>query len=111
MERQELINELNLCVSYCDACYDGCSQEQDRHMLERCMMLDKECREICRLTASLLEAGSENADKFVKLCADICKLCAEECHKHAHDHCQECAAQCDKCYEMCVAYFDQMLAL
>lgn len=100
MDNKELISQLYLCAATCDACYKGCLTEKDKDKLQRCMMLDKECYEICRLTASLLEINSENADKFLKLCAEICASCAQECDHHKYEHCQRCAAVCRKCSEM-----------
>jgi hypothetical protein len=78
--------------------------EMDNDHLMRCMMLDKECYEICRLTGSLLENDSENTDKFIKLCVEICEACAIECEKHPEEHCKRCAAECRKCIETCLAF-------
>jgi hypothetical protein len=104
MNTEELIDELYLCASTCDACYKACMEEKNVHEMHRCMMLDKECLEICRLSGSLLEEESENADKFLKLCIEICQLCAEECKKHNMEHCQKCAEECERCAEMCLKH-------
>jgi len=108
MDTRKLIEELYLCSATCDACYKGCLEEADNDKLQRCMKLDKECLEICRLTGSLLEEDSENTDKFLRLCVEICNACAEECQEHHHEHCQKCAAECRRCAEMCNEHLHHM---
>src|SRR5438132_1714842 len=102
MEDNKMLKELNACMTQCNVCYNACLHEKDVAMLIRCIELDRECAEICQLTASLFARGSVNIDKFLKLCAEICRLCAEECEKHMHDHCQKCAHICRSCSEMCL---------
>jgi uncharacterized protein DUF326 len=104
MQNKQLIAELYLCAAQCEACYKACLSEKDKDKLQRCMVLDQECDDMCQLTARLLEKGSEYADKYLKLCAEICTACAEECRKHHHDHCQKCADECRKCAEMCMEH-------
>lgn len=104
MEHQDLISELYQCAAACNNCYEACLQEEDVAKLERCMKLDKECYEVCHLTAHTLERGSEHADLFLDLCIRICNDCAEECEKHAHhEHCRKCAEACRKCVQKCDA--------
>lgn len=111
MSNKNLVEELYLCSAECDACAKACNEEEDRENLKRCIMLDKECLEICRLTGSLIEEDSENADKFVQLCVEICNACAIECQGHHHDHCQKCAAECRCCAEMCSEYLQHASAM
>jgi hypothetical protein len=101
MDTKQTIAELYLCAAQCDACYKACLSQDDDKM-QRCMNLTLECFETCGFLGKLLEKGSEYADKYLKLCAQICDACAEECRKHHHDHCQKCAEQCHKCSEMCL---------
>lgn len=102
MENKKMIEELYFCAAQCTRCYDACQMEKDKKLLERCIKLDEECAEICRLTAVRLEKNSENSDKFLKLCAEICESCALECEKHTQlEHCKKCAEVCHKCAEMC----------
>ena len=100
----EILQELNTCATLCDVCYNGCLNEEDVSVMARCIELDRECADICRLTASLLARDSENSEKFLKLCADICDTCAEECKKHEHEHCKECARACEQCALLCRSY-------
>jgi hypothetical protein len=106
MDTQKLIDELYLCSAQCDTCYQACLEENEdeKEKLMRCMMLDKQCLEICRLTGSLLEENSENTEKFIHLCAEISRQCAEECEKHRHEHCRLCAEECRRCAAMCMEY-------
>ena len=104
MDTKKIINELYFCAAQCMHCYDGCQMEKEKSELERCMMFDKDCEEICRLTAQLLERNSENAEYFLKLCAEMCERCAAECEKHNHEHCKKCTEACRKCADTCNSY-------
>jgi hypothetical protein len=77
--------------------------EKNKDAFARCMMLDKDCEEICRLTAQILERNSENGELLLKICSDVCEICAVECEKHPEAmHCKECADVCRRCAEMCL---------
>ena len=70
-------------------------------MMARCIALDMDCEQICRLAASLMARGSQFADAACQLCAQVCEACGQECDKHQHDHCQACAQACKRCAEEC----------
>jgi len=107
MENKQIIDELYLCAAQCTRCYDACLIEKDKSKLERCMMLDQDCAEICRLTGQIMERNSESTDKFLKLCVEVCEACAAECEKHSDmEHCEQCAKACHKCAEVCGAYHE-----
>jgi hypothetical protein len=106
----EILQELNACVSVCNVCYNACLNEEDVSMMTRCIELDRECADICQLTASILSRDSENADKYLKLCADLCDICADECKKHTYEHCKECARACSSCAALCRTYQSQARA-
>ncbi|MBK4738824.1 four-helix bundle copper-binding protein [Noviherbaspirillum pedocola] len=95
------IEACNACASACDFCAASCLQEQDVKMMARCIALDMDCAQICRLAAGYMARGSEHAKAICRLCADICQTCADECGKHQMSHCQECAAACKRCAEEC----------
>ena len=103
----EILQELSACAMACNICYQACLNEEDVSMMARCIELDRECADMCQLTASLLARDSENTDTFLKLCADLCDLCAEECKKHDQEHCKECAHACSKCAVVCRSYQPQ----
>ena len=95
------IEACNACAAACDHCATACLQEEDVKMMARCIALDMDCAQICRLATAYMARGSQFAKEFCRLCADICEACAEECGKHQHDHCQECARACRRCAEEC----------
>src|SRR5205085_1292405 len=101
---EEILPELNACVIACNVCYNACLNEEDVSMMARCIELNRECADICQLTASVLSRESENADKYLKLCADICEVCADECKKHDMGHCRDCARACSNCSVLCRSY-------
>jgi hypothetical protein len=70
-------------------------------MMARCIELDMDCAQICRLAAAYMARGSENAAELCRVCAQICRTCAEECKNHSADHCQHCAETCLACAEQC----------
>jgi len=89
------------CADACDTCSTACLQEDDVKMMARCIALDIDCAQICRLAAGFMVRGSERASAVCQACASVCELCAEECGKHAMQHCQDCAAACRSCAEAC----------
>ena len=101
---RSLLETLNNCAAECDHCITACLQEQDVKMLVRCIRLDIDCSEICRLAASYVARGSDHAEHILRECAELCNSCAEECNKHAHhmDHCRTCAEACRACAEACL---------
>jgi len=99
---QALIDSLNNCATECGHCATACLNEEDVKMLARCIKLNIDCADVCRLTTSLLSRGSEHGYHLVKECAEICDACAEECEKHSHmEHCRKCAEVCRHCAEEC----------
>ena len=85
----------------CETCASACLREDDVKMMARCIELDRDCADICRLAAILMSRESDYAKEFCALCAKICRACGEECAKHEMDHCQECAKACMNCAEEC----------
>ena len=103
-KNQALIDVLNNCAPECSHCAMACLEEDDVNMMTRCIKLDIDCADVCRLTASLLARGSEHGIHLLKECAEICDACAEECEKHSHmEHCKYCAEVCRHCAEECSA--------
>ncbi|OON68739.1 four-helix bundle copper-binding protein [Hymenobacter sp. CRA2] len=100
-QNQQLLAALNACVAACEHCISSCLQEDDVKMMVRCISLDRDCADICALTARLVARGSAHAAHLMRECAEICRLCAEECAQHQDQHCQECAEACRRCAEAC----------
>ncbi|MCC2597819.1 four-helix bundle copper-binding protein [Allopusillimonas soli] len=98
---QSCIDACYACATECDHCAASCLGEQDVKAMARCIKLDMDCAQICRLAASYMARGSEFAQALCRLCADVCQACGDECAKHQMDHCQRCAEACRRCAEEC----------
>lgn len=100
---KNLLNALNECAIECSHCASDCLEVEDAKSLAKCIKLNLDCAEICRLAISFIARGSEHADHILKECADICEACAMECEKHTHlAHCKKCAEACRKCAKECL---------
>jgi hypothetical protein len=99
---EKLIDTLYYCAAQCNTCYTACQGEPESHHLERCMSLDRDCEDICRLAGQFLERQSENSHLLLKLCGQVCEKCAAECEKHKHQHCLDCARACRECASLCL---------
>ena len=89
------------CATACLQCAAACLKEEDPKAMVRCIALDMECADLCRLAASSIARGDEHAKLLCALCAQVCEACANECAKHAMEHCQRCAAACKRCALAC----------
>jgi hypothetical protein len=91
-QNQGLINALAKCAAECSHCFTACLGEQDVKMLARCIKLDVDCAEICKLAISFVSRGSEHSQHILNECAEICM--------HM-EHCIQCAEACRLCAEQC----------
>lgn len=98
---QSCIDECYACATECEHCAASCLTEQDVQKLARCIKLDIDCAQICRLAASYMARGSEFAGSICNACAELCDACAEECAQHQMEHCQRCAEACRRCADEC----------
>ncbi len=98
---ESCIEACNTCADACDFCAASCLGEPDLKMMARCIALDMDCAQLCRLAASYMARSSEFVDTICQVCADICDACAEECARHQMDHCQACADACRRCADEC----------
>lgn len=98
---QSCIEACNDCADACDMCAAACLQEQDVKAMARCIALDIDCAQLCRLEAGVMARGSEAAAAVCQACADVCDMCADECGRHPMQHCQDCAAACRRCAAEC----------
>jgi hypothetical protein len=96
----EAIRACNDCLTACMLCATACLEE-DATGMARCISLDLECAELCRLTASAIARNSEHMDAICALCAHACDTSSDECDKHNMDHCQRCAEASRYCAETC----------
>lgn len=98
---ESCIEACNTCADACDYCAASCLQEPDVKAMARCIALDMDCAQICRLAAGYMARGSEFAGILCQTCAEICDACGDECAKHQMQHCQECAQACRRCADEC----------
>ncbi|GAB3469681.1 four-helix bundle copper-binding protein [Azotobacter salinestris] len=95
------IQACSACAVACDTCAEACRQAADPQPLRRCIELNRDCADLCRLTALLMVRESEWAATLCRLCARLCTDCAEECIAHRLPQCQECAQTCQHCADEC----------
>jgi len=100
---EECLRACNECAAACLQCVTACLQEADPKKMARCIALDLECADICRLAAGSMARGGEHMRDICALCAKACLGCAAECNKHSMDHCKRCAESCERCAEACLA--------
>ena len=101
-EFADTISALNECAAECNYCFSACLQEKDVKMMARCIQLDRDCADICQLTAKLLQSGSEVSSDILRLCITVCEACADECQRHSSmEHCKRCAEVCRRCASAC----------
>ena len=98
---QSCIDACNAGAEACSHCAVSCLFEPERDQLARCIHLDMDCAEICRIAAAYMARNSELALKMCSFCAGVCDLCAEECDRHSMEHCRLCAEACDRCAQEC----------
>ncbi|ALW84617.1 ferredoxin [Hymenobacter sedentarius] len=99
-----VLDAISRCIAACELCADACLDEKDVAMMVPCIRLDRDCADICRITAAFIARGSDYAKHVLKECMEICRKCHTECAKHPHDHCIQCAKACQACLEACQAY-------
>ena len=78
---QSCIDACNECAVTCNHCASACLQERDVQSMARCIALDMECADICRLAVSSMARRDEHMQAICALCADICQACGDECAK------------------------------
>jgi hypothetical protein len=84
-------------VAACHRCAAACLKQPGTAKTARCIQLNAECAQICRLAAGYLSRHSELAIELCTLCAAACELCSQECAQQPVRQCQESAAACRRC--------------
>ena len=102
--KEAVLTLLYNCIAACENCYSACLREEDASRMADCIITDRECADVCKLTAQFVATDSRFADKALQLCIDICIACEEVCRKHPMDHCQTCADACHQCHLACAEY-------
>lgn len=97
----ECIDACKECELACEHCADACLGEEDVAALAKCIQLNHDCAELCRLAVLLMARDSHFAVAACELCATVCDACAAECEHHELEHCRECGAACRRCADEC----------
>lgn len=90
------------CMVTCESCIADCIKDGN----EECVLLCRDCADICALCARFESRGSQYATELHILCSKVCKACAEECEKHAahNESCKTCTEACKRCAEICAKH-------
>lgn len=99
---QPCIEALKACIAACEHCAQACKEENSPLHMQRCIQLDTDCTDYCKLTLSFVQRESAFTELVLEDCAEVCKLCAEACLEHDADHCQQCAQACQACVDACL---------
>ena len=91
------------CANACDRCAAACLKEKGMQDMARCIALDIDCAQICRLAAGYMARGSELARPVCAVCAEVCEACGQECARHSQEHCRQCAQACSIAAAQCRA--------
>ena len=62
---QSCIDACYACATACDHCAASCLEEQDVAGMARCIKLDMDCAESCRLAASIWPGAANSLKRFV----------------------------------------------
>ncbi len=100
----ELLDTLMKCITACETCADACLDEVNVDHMKGCIRMDRDCADICTITARFIARNSMHAPMMLEQCIALCKACEDECRKHEHAHCLKCADACHECHQRCAAY-------
>lgn len=101
---QECIDSCNNCAEACEACCTACLTDASNvGIMTRCIMMYRDCADMCRMASCMMARGSEYAKQSCNMCADVCEACAMECDKMAGkmEQCKQCADMCRACAQEC----------
>ncbi|QHT71855.1 four-helix bundle copper-binding protein [Rhodocytophaga rosea] len=106
-----VIQTLNKCITACETCLTMSIQEGLPASLRDSVNLQRDCIDICALTARFISRSSANMRRIIKECIEICRKCAEECYKQSQEHYQLCGDICQECYQTCEKYLQKETAI
>lgn len=97
----ECLNACNDCAVACLYCASECLKEVEPNMMARCITLDIECADFCRIAVASIARVSIHMKVICKICEEVCQNCATECGKHEMECCKNCAETCKHCADLC----------
>jgi hypothetical protein len=102
-DNKDCIEACMEAATYCKHCAVSCLREEQDEMdlMSKVIRLNLECAVACYATAELMTIGSDRAQEYAILCAEICELCARECDNHNNEHCRQSARNCRRAAKLC----------
>ncbi|KAA9006474.1 four-helix bundle copper-binding protein [Paenibacillus spiritus] len=98
---QDCIDACLKCMEACNYSYVSNLKEYELARLRDCVLLERECADICGFAMEAMTRQSPFVADICRLCADICEATAEECSRHEQTHCLDCIESCRRCAELC----------
>jgi hypothetical protein len=99
---QTCIDACCVCCEACETCCTSCLSNQKVGTMTRCIMMARDCANMCSTAICLMSRGSEYAKQICNICAEVCDACAVECEKFSSiEECKQCADACRKCAQEC----------
>ena len=73
---QTCIDACNTCSECCEACCTACmSNTQMAGMMTRCMMMCRDCADMCVMASCMMSRGSEYAKQMCEICECMRRMC------------------------------------
>lgn len=101
-DMQACIDACDACAAACERCASRCLAGDDPSAMARCIALDLDCAQLCRLVSSFVARDSECAKLLCEDTAEVCERCADECDTHPDEHCRACAIACREAMQACL---------
>ena len=108
---QNVIQTLTKCVTACETCLTLSIQEGMPASLKDSANLQRDCIDICGVTARFIARSSAQMRRILKECIDICRKCAEECNRQTQEHYLQCGDICQECYQICEKFLQKETAI
>ena len=89
------------CANVCNETLAYCLTQGGEHVEQEHIKMLIDCVDVCNVTANLVGRGSEFADNFKEICAEVSKACEESCEGFEGD---ETMARCAEACRECAAY-------
>lgn len=106
---QALIQTILDCAMACEYCVNAAIMEKGPYDLTRCILLVRDCSDLCFQAIRILKRNSEVEPQILSICDDICKKCFDECKKFEQlEYCMDCAESCESCANACHHHYEMI---
>lgn len=102
-ENKDCIEACLGCASASNHCAVSCLKEEESEVgrMTKCIRLNLECAMACYAASEMMTLGSDRAQEYSILCAELCEVSAKECSRFDNEHCREAARSCRTCAKLC----------